>query len=67
MDRFKKLQNQDIGWGGIKCPCCKPKDLKASRRRARARMKADLRRELKGTEGIEPPDLLMPRHQVLYH
>jgi len=52
-DEFKRCGNQELGPGGVLCPCCGPKpgfERKTLRRRSRARMKENLRRELKSEE-----------------
>ena len=44
IDCFKRTSFQEVGPGGVKCPCCATRDRKRARRRARRRMKADFYR-----------------------
>lgn len=47
MDYFKRSEMKEIGPGGLNCPCCGPKpgpDRRALKRRARARIKSDDRK-----------------------
>lgn len=55
MDKFKVAQNEKLGVGGIKCSCCNNKARKGKggvdkklNRIARAKVKVDAQKEIKG-------------------
>ena len=50
MDKFRQAMSNQCGWGGFRCPCCNcyhGKTKKKLNRLARAKIKAEVFKEIK--------------------